>query len=405
MSDHAQRRQAAEAARKFDAYLDARLTGNEADASALIAACPDDIRDDLQSAVSCVDDYVAYAHPFRIRPSVWERTANRIEELRRKRRFFEELKRRASAVWDEVTTDPIALLATQIGTRNQMSPVGGLAPPMLVLNRGGGSEAVARPIVDSAWRRLREQAIGRRAQEIVDDAGVTGPPVDLMLVARDLLLLVQVRDLGTIEGCLVTDGEVGAVFLNRGTSNRRRRRYTCAHEIGHFVLHRSSPVFRDSINDLYGQPGSPTEVEANIFASMLLMPPQLVPATIGHLRPSLEQADTLTDMFEVSLEAACRRMIGLSHWRCALVVSKDGVIERAVKSDLFESYIKADVPLHRGSVAASLLSGASPAEDPSEVDPWVWVESPADDEMPIREETRVVGDGYAYSLITFVDPD
>ena len=102
------------------------------------------------------------------------------------------------------------------------------------------------------------------------------------------------------------------IVVNRFDSASRRR-FTIAHELAHFVLHRRNA------EDLYahrdaGQSGG-IESEANIFASNILMPEELVDEALSLLEDSYPGYISLTDKaihisneFAVSVEAARVRL-------------------------------------------------------------------------------------------------
>jgi len=105
-------------------------------------------------------------------------------------------------------------------------------------------------------------------------------PVETIPLARDLGLKVYYSDWpDNISGCLKRDEKSKSgysIFVNTN-HHPNRRRFTIAHEIAHFVLHRD--LIGDGITDdkLY-RSGMTNKVEAqaNSFAADILMPrPQL----------------------------------------------------------------------------------------------------------------------------------
>jgi Zn-dependent peptidase ImmA (M78 family) len=140
----------------------------------------------------------------------------------------------------------------------------------------------------------------RAACEIPLDPRRRGPvPLERFLVEQSLLLVELPRlsraavydyllakdsipgDLGDDEdlaGFLYLTGALGRVFVNADDPVPRRR-FTAAHELGHFVLHRESMGGKASFGD---SPATVLEVEddtalamerqANRFAAELLMP-------------------------------------------------------------------------------------------------------------------------------------
>jgi hypothetical protein len=92
-----------------------------------------------------------------------------------------------------------------------------------------------------------------------------------------------------LAGFIVVAGPAGAVFVTRG-DNLPRRRFTAAHELGHFLLHfdpeaaADEPFHLDDSEDTIGRGEedddqeilAQREREANRFAAELLMPEPLV---------------------------------------------------------------------------------------------------------------------------------
>lgn len=153
--------------------------------------------------------------------------------------------------------------------------------------------------------------IRRQAVRLLQSAGVSREPVSLRDVVSALNLEV-VRAAGepfSCEAALEPVGDGHQIVL-RGATSEQRRRFTIAHEIGHFVLHphRLAP-------ERGGDPGNAgwqqQEHEADQFAAELLMPEELVREAVVHHGPD---ALRLADQFQVSRAAmqARLRWLGLS---------------------------------------------------------------------------------------------
>ncbi len=110
------------------------------------------------------------------------------------------------------------------------------------------------------------------------------PPVDLDSIARDLGIKVYKRPLGkAIAGQIMRDrisgGPSGFSIWVNSEEHPNRQRFTLAHEIAHFILHRDlietgivdDTMYRSSLSNYY-------EVQANRLAADILMPVRLVKA-------------------------------------------------------------------------------------------------------------------------------
>lgn len=96
---------------------------------------------------------------------------------------------------------------------------------------------------------------------------------DPFVIAEQLHIIVLLEELGSIRGYYNTCSRQPFIHINRELS-KEDQRFTCAHELGHAVLHpkSSTPFLREntlfSINRL--------EREANCFAAALLCGTELL---------------------------------------------------------------------------------------------------------------------------------
>lgn len=146
--------------------------------------------------------------------------------------------------------------------------------------------------------------IMRRAAGLLQHAGISREPVDLLDVVSALNLEI-VRTTGRpfmAEAALRPVGDGHAIMVG-DAAGERRRRFTIAHEIGHFVLHpgRVAPERGGGVNAAWAR----QEHEADQFAAELLMPEALVRAA---LRDHGADVRRLADRFEVSRAAMRERL-------------------------------------------------------------------------------------------------
>lgn len=163
--------------------------------------------------------------------------------------------------------------------------------------------------------------VEKQAANVLKKTGVEAAPVPIHLVAQRLGLIVESVQLGDeVSGVLVIDGEAGVIGYNASHPGVRQR-FTIAHEIGHYLLHRTdSSLFIDqryfmAFRDQRSSDGSdPREREANAFAACLLMPSQLVRRELEHQSFDLadeEGLQALAETFQVSAQAMAIRLSNL----------------------------------------------------------------------------------------------
>lgn len=148
---------------------------------------------------------------------------------------------------------------------------------------------------------------------------------------REIRPPVQFND-DAFEGMLArdpNDHEVWGIAYN-GKSRPERQRFTIAHELGHFILHRSRQQSLncdkqsvhtgiDTLRDI--------EREADEFASNLLMPGDLLRAWISSQRIDFRVLGDIAKRFQVSLEALCIRYIKFTTERAILVYWDNGYMK------------------------------------------------------------------------------
>jgi hypothetical protein len=140
-------------------------------------------------------------------------------------------------------------------------------------------------------------------------------------------------DVSGFEGCLVRNpddpAEWGILYKQHATPERSR--FTVAHELGHFVMHRAlqSRFECDNRGVTSGQfDGRNIEREANEFASNLLMPMDLLRRLLGDQRNvTLHLLSDIARTFEVSFEALCLRFIEATDQRAILVHWDQGFLK------------------------------------------------------------------------------
>ncbi len=137
-------------------------------------------------------------------------------------------------------------------------------------------------------------------------------PVQVVDIAHEMGIKVYKSDSWPdhISGLIRKDPEYGgksgyAIYTN-ANHPKTRRRFTIAHELGHYVLHRDE--IGDGITDdaLYrSRLGGSLERQANRFAANLLMPWELV---IEATNLDFDTVDKLAAKFEVSRSAMSVRL-------------------------------------------------------------------------------------------------
>lgn len=159
------------------------------------------------------------------------------------------------------------------------------------------------------------------AKVLLEKFEIKHAPIDIMDVARRKGLEVKPFDLGEVSGVLHINKDLGIIGFNPKDS-KVRQRFTIAHELGHFQMHRStSSIFIDNnFNQVYYRDKKSStgellkEQEANAFAAAILMPEDLLVKEIANYKFDLSDESAFIDLaklFNVSVQAMIYRISNL----------------------------------------------------------------------------------------------
>lgn len=170
--------------------------------------------------------------------------------------------------------------------------------------------------------------IENKASELLEQFNLKCIPTPIEKLASKLKLSIIPYDLGSsVSGALFIQNEVAAIGVNPSESGVRRR-FTIAHELGHYILHKKEKetLFVDKkslalqvhFRDEESSTGArKKEREANAFAAAILMPADLVKEQLGKLAAEdsgMSDEDVckfLSRTFEVSPIAMSYRLTNL----------------------------------------------------------------------------------------------
>ncbi len=104
-----------------------------------------------------------------------------------------------------------------------------------------------------------------------------------------------------LSGKFEKENNIPTIRFNPNES-RVRQRFTIAHELGHCALGHGL-AYRDPATNFSARTYNPDEIAANRFAASLLMPADMIEATIMDLRdPSVESLAELFGVSQVAME-------------------------------------------------------------------------------------------------------
>ncbi|HCU43947.1 MAG TPA: ImmA/IrrE family metallo-endopeptidase [Sphingobacterium sp.] len=190
----------------------------------------------------------------------------------------------------------------------------------------------------------RKKRINNLANYVSEDFS-EGHRVNLIKIVKyEELSLYYDHYENTFDGMLVYIDSMFHIHINLdkgNTINSKRGRFTLAHELGHYLIdeHRIALKYgmitsHQSKNGLLNK--DLIELEADYFASCLLMPEILFKQACSRKQFSFTLIESLSNLFQVSIMASILRFIEIGSREFMAVISKDSVIRWYAKSNDFQ---------------------------------------------------------------------
>ena len=161
------------------------------------------------------------------------------------------------------------------------------------------------------------------AQAVLEEFGIKRVPVPVERIIKSKHIVLEYAPLDEeLSGMAYTQDGISIIGIN-ALHHPNRQRFSAAHELGHHVLHETeiqeavhvSKGLRALRRDPVSSQGSdPLEIDANTFASELLMPENFLLEEIGPDGLDMEDevsVEKLAKKFRVSVAAMKYRLISL----------------------------------------------------------------------------------------------
>jgi Zn-dependent peptidase ImmA (M78 family) len=248
------------------------------------------------------------------------------------------------------------------------------------------------------------------------------PSLEIPVPIKDLALQLDIIDIVPLdvegfEGGLITQAEKfnGAILFNEECPETRQR-FTIAHELGHFLMpsHIPSPNgrFLCKAADLLilsakeGDRRMRMEVEANRFASLILMPPKILKTDLAKsAEPNLSQIIRMASRYEVSKEAMGRAYVTFRPERLAIIHTKDGRLVRHYPGRHFPRLtVSRNAELPRQALLKRRTHRNNAPSDIDETDAGVWIDvRHGQSSPPLYEQVLLQQNGYATTMLWLGD--
>jgi Zn-dependent peptidase ImmA (M78 family) len=227
-------------------------------------------------------------------------------------------------------------------------------------------------------------------EKLLQDLGIERPQdIDLEAIAWELGARVKYRELRSYEARIVGRGDRAIITVDEKALPRRKR-FSIAHELGHWHHHRGRCLIcrSDEIGDSRRSVTDPERV-ADDYASDLILPRFILdPISRGIARPTLKAVREVADMFDVSLTATLLKIVEADHFPIiAICHSRTGRRWFRRAPSVPERWFPQQ-ELDHESFAFTALFGQEPgAQGPRKIPAEAWFDRSEARQYDISEET------------------
>lgn len=243
------------------------------------------------------------------------------------------------------------------------------------------------------------------AERLLQDLGVTEPDeIDLEAIAYYVNARVRYRALDGCEARIIGKGDAAIITVNT-SSTHRRKRFSIAHELGHWHHHRGQCLacrveeYRPRSSAL-----SP-ERTANGYAADLLMPYYLFrPLARKQSKLTFKAVTALADVFNASKPATAIRLVESDHSPALLIChGPDGRKWFTRAPSVPKRWFPQD-NLHADSYAFAIQFGAKPDDPmPHKIGADAWFDRRDAERFEVFEQTIKTGPRETLTLVLISD--
>ncbi len=247
----------------------------------------------------------------------------------------------------------------------------------------------------------------RPAEAILRELAITSPEeIDLEEIAFCHGAKVKYRELDGCEAYVLADTSLGRAIISIDVrAHTRRKRFSLAHELGHWEWHRGQ-LLMCSKEDIGGSGGRARkglshEKAANRFAAELLMPAFMLKPVLRDFRKfDMRAVIGVANLFNVSKTAMAYRLVELEHEPCILAAyGKDGYLWHISSKSIDRRWWPRRVLDPQSSAYSIIFENAPDDTTMSDIDGDTWFDVAWADQVEIGEQSFRVSDDVVMTLL------
>jgi hypothetical protein len=244
------------------------------------------------------------------------------------------------------------------------------------------------------------------AERLLQELGITEPgEIDLEAIAFHLGARVRYRKLEGCEARIIGCNDTAIITVGKDCSDRRKR-FSLAHEIGHWSHHKGQTLVC-RVEESAPQGKMSPERVANNYAADLLMPRYLFSPT-ARVYPKLnfQTVNEIADIFHTSRKATALRLVEGAHSPALLVCHSSKGREWFARGPDVPSRWFPRNDIDADSFAFSVLYGNKPNDPvPRKIDADAWFDRRDAGKFTIYEQTVRSGTDEILTLLLISDPE
>ena len=210
------------------------------------------------------------------------------------------------------------------------------------------------------------------ARRILNECGfdnISEVPLEILVAGRGAFL--RYGDLKGADGRIVFGKSGNAIItINQNIDYEGRRRFTIAHELGHFEMHKNIAPHLDSDFTFINYNKNQIEAEANQFATELLLPSDLFKKECAGKKFSPDLLREISSKFCSSITSVAFRYLDIGHHPIFIFFSVGNKVKYWKKSERYFQRVKdiTNLPPPEDSVASEYFSSGKiyPKEESSQ---------------------------------------
>lgn len=209
------------------------------------------------------------------------------------------------------------------------------------------------------------------AKKLLNELGISkANDLSIEDIALALGAFVVTDKLDGCDGRIIFHNNEAIITITDKVDYEPRRNFILCHEIGHFRLHSDlKPAFLDdekSLSEWYAK--GIDELQANSFASELLMPEELFKKLISGRRFNMQLVHEICDEFQTSQTASLMRYRILGEYPMALILVNNGYVEWKYFSDDFPiQYLESGTKVSPNTVVGDHFFNKNDLEESPEI--------------------------------------